>query len=100
MNLEVMTANNGHEAILLSVELTPDLILMDIKMPVLDGFEVVRILKTRLDTSPIPIIALTASPTREEKEAALMSGFAGYLAKPLDLDSLLAVITQLEKQLT
>nr|WP_320192276.1 AAA family ATPase [uncultured Desulfobacter sp.] len=94
MNLEVMTATNGHEAILLSIELTPDLILMDIKMPVMDGFEVVGILKNRLDTSPIPVIALTASPTREEKEAALMSGFAGYLAKPLDLDSLLAVITQ------
>nr|WP_245569055.1 AAA family ATPase [Desulfobacter curvatus] len=94
MNLEVMTANNGPEAILLSIELQPELILMDIKMTVLDGFKVAGILKTRQDTGRIPVIALTASPTTEEKKAALNSGFDGYLTKPLHLGSLLSVISQ------
>jgi signal transduction histidine kinase len=81
MNLEVMTANNGYEAILLAIERTPELIVMDIKMPVVDGFQVAGTLKTRPDTRSIPMIALSASPTSEEKKAALTSGYAckGFL---------------------
>ncbi len=94
MNLEVMTANNGHEALLLSIELIPDLILMDIRMPVISGFEAVELLKNRPETRQVPVIALSASPTREEKEAALSEGFDGYLAKPIHLDTLLSVLSQ------
>ena len=89
MNLEVVTTNNGHEGILLCIELQPTLLFMDIRMPLLDGFKAAGILKTRPDTSRIPIIALTASPTKQEKEMALSSGFSGYLSKPLELGSLL-----------
>lgn len=91
-NLEVVSTNNGHEGILLCIELQPKLIFMDIQMPVLNGFEAAGILKTRPDTSRIPIIALTASPTKQEKEKALASGFSGYLPKPLDLGALLSEI--------
>ena len=94
MNLEVTTSNNGHEGILLAIELQPELVLMDIRMPVLDGYEFVKFLKKRPDTMQIPVIALTASPAREEKEAALASGFDGYLAKPIHLDLLLSEICQ------
>ena len=97
INLEVMTANNGHEALLLSSEMKPDLILMDIRMPVVNGFEAVGLLKKRPATKEIPVIALTASPTGEEKEAALSQGFDGYLAKPIHLEALLAAISRFIK---
>ena len=94
VNLEVSTAKNGQEAILLTKELNPELILMDIRMPVLSGFEVAKQLKNDKETAHIPIIALTASSTRRKRSLALRQGFDGFLPKPLGFDRLIAELSQ------
>ena len=92
--LEVITANNGQEAVLLAKSLKPKLILMDIRMPVLSGFEAAAQLKTHRETSHIPIIALTASSTKREKDLAFRQGFDGFLPKPLSFDRLVSEISK------
>ena len=89
VNLEVSTAKNGQEAILLTNELKPELILMDIRMPVLSGFEAVEKLKARKESAHIPVIALTASSTRRDRTHAIRQGFDGFLTKPISFDRLI-----------
>ncbi len=92
VSLEVITAANGHEGILLAIEYKPRLILLDIRMPLLNGFEALDFLKKVEDTAHIPIIAMTAAPTREEKASVLEYGFDGYVAKPIHFDRLISEI--------
>ncbi len=87
--LEVITAGNGQEAISMAKKLKPKLILMDIRMPVLNGFEAAKQLKKNDDTSQIPIIALSASSAKNDKTTALRHGFDGFLAKPFSIESLI-----------
>ncbi|MCP4691098.1 MAG: response regulator [Desulfobacterales bacterium] len=82
-NLDVLTAENGHEAILLAREYRPDLILMDIRMPVMDGMEATRQLKADASTRDTPVIALTTSASPEEKTRIMKNGMEGFLAKPV-----------------
>lgn len=81
-NLSVDTAQDGKEGIDMVKQMLPDLILMDLKMPVMDGFKAVSILKNDDNFCKIPVIAFTASALKEEKEKILNSGFDGYLRKP------------------
>ena len=98
MNLDVVTAGNGQEALLVAGELRPALILMDIRMPVMDGFEAVRRLKASPDTRDVPVVALTASSTRSERDYALEHGFDQFLSKPLRVQELVAMLsTYLER---
>lgn len=92
MNLEVQTANNGQEALEKADEYLPDLILMDLRMPVLDGFEASDHLKRNAKTQGIPIIAVTASSTSLDSGQILEKGMDGYLAKPFELADLIDVI--------
>ena len=78
----VRIAKDGSEGVRLASEERPDLILLDIDIPVLDGFEVARQLKAAEATSRIPIVALTAHTTPEDRDRATAAGFDGYLAKP------------------
>ena len=94
VGLEAVTAKNGHEALLLAKELTPALILMDIRMPVLSGLEAAEQLKKQTETAGIPIIALTASSTKKEKILALQKGFDGFLPKPLNFDRLMTELSR------
>lgn len=88
VNLEVLTAVNGYEAIIISPEYQPDVILMDLKMPVLDGFLATKQLKASKRTATIPIIAVTASsPTMNPDELA-DNGFEGFISKPVRIDLL------------
>ncbi|MCP4717410.1 MAG: response regulator, partial [Deltaproteobacteria bacterium] len=75
VNLVVLTAENGQEALHIAGEHMPDVIIMDIKMPVMDGYEAAKSLKNRPKTKDIPIIVLSASSTVEQKEKILESGF-------------------------
>lgn len=81
VNLNVLTAENGQEALNLVERYQPELIVMDIRMPVLDGIEATRQLKANPKTRQIPVIALTAS-TVENQTSLMEKGFDGYLLKP------------------
>lgn len=88
VNLEVMAVENGREALLAIKKCRPDLILMDIKMPVMDGVIAAKQLKSDPDTKKIPILALTAGLTPTERFDIREKGFDGYLVKPIDTNKL------------
>ncbi|MFK7692177.1 response regulator [Paenibacillus sp. HJGM_3] len=87
---EISIASDGEEGIRLATELLPDLILMDMSLPVLDGWSATRQLKTAPETQRIPVIALTAHAMSSDREKALEAGCDDYDTKPVDLNRLLA----------
>ena len=95
---ELLTAEDGAAAIKLAEEESPDLILMDMSLPVMDGWEATRILKGHDDLKRIPVIALTAHAMRGDEEKARACGCDDYLSKPIDEDRLYEKVTHfLEK---
>ena len=80
----VITAGNGREAIELARLHRPDMILMDIQMPVLDGYEATVQLKADAQLRAIPVVALTAFAMPHEREQAMAAGCAGHIEKPID----------------
>ncbi len=82
-NLEVIEAENGREALLLAQQYQPALILMDIRMPIMDGYEATKQLKKQQSTAHIPIIAVTASVKTNDSVTMKAFGFNGYLFKPV-----------------
>src|ERR1019366_5882150 len=94
--LEVLTANNGLEALEQVKARKPDLILLDLMMPDMDGMEVAQRLQTSSETRSIPIIFVSARSTKESKLEGLNVGAVDYITKPIDLDETVArVQTQL-----
>jgi two-component system cell cycle response regulator DivK len=82
---EVIEAGNGKEGIKIAKENKPDLILMDIQMPVMSGYDAIKILKNNPETKDIKIIALTSFAMKGDKEKIMEEGFDGYVAKPIDI---------------
>jgi CheY-like chemotaxis protein len=80
---EVLEAMNAEEAFGVLRSKVPDLILMDIQLPGIDGIEIVRKLKADSSTSAIPIVALTAHAMSAHREKALEAGCCGYITKPI-----------------
>jgi CheY-like chemotaxis protein len=89
---EVIVALDGAEGLEVARQRLPDLILMDMELPHLDGWEVTRRLKTEAPTRRIPIIALTAHAMTGDRERALAAGCDDYDTKPLEFDRLLGKI--------
>jgi two-component system cell cycle response regulator DivK len=81
--LEAVTAAEG---IAIASEHLPDVILMDLRLPDLDGTEAVRMLRAEPRTSRIPIVAVTALPLDARDDWLFDAGFAGYIVKPIDID--------------
>lgn len=81
---EVLEAKDGQEGIRLARELRPDLILLDMQMPVLDGIEAARILKSDPETRHIKILAVTSFAMKGDRERILAAGVDEYMAKPID----------------
>jgi CheY-like chemotaxis protein len=91
-DFEVVIAVDGEEALTLAHEQSPNLILMDMSLPLLDGWEATRRLKADDATKQIPIIALTAHAMEMHREKALEAGCDEYESKPVDLPRLLEKI--------
>jgi len=96
MGVHTITACDGEEGICLVRKHRPEVILMDLRMKDMDGFEATRILQADPTTSSIPVLAITASPFEEEREAARAAGCREFLAKPVRTYDLVAA---LERQL-
>jgi len=82
----VITAEDGEKGILVAKADHPDLIVMDLNMPVMDGFTSTQVLKSSEDTKAIPIIALSSLATADNKDAEYEAGCDAYLTKPIDFD--------------
>lgn len=93
--IEVIIANDGEQGIAAAERERPDLILMDLSLPVIDGWEATRRLKRSPDTHAIPIIALSAHAMDGDREKALAAGCDNYDTKPVNLQSLMAKIEAL-----
>ena len=89
---KVLKTSEGLDAINLARDEQPDLILMDIKLPDISGFDVTRLLKRDKKTKAIPIIAVTAFATSGDEIGALESGCAAYIPKPISFDKLLRTV--------
>ena len=89
---EVIVAADGAQGIEAARRGRPDLVLMDLGLPVLDGWEATRRLKGAVETRAIPVVALSAHAMAGERERALQAGCDDYDTKPVDLDRLLAKI--------
>ena len=85
----VSVAANGKQGLEMAQANMPDLILMDLGLPVLDGMEAAKILKADAKTGSIPIIALTGFVSDQDEERMLEAGFDGFLPKPFDVRKLL-----------
>ena len=91
----VFEASNGKEAVVSARQILPDLIILDLHMPELDGFGVLKELRGDTRFAATPIIALTASAMHGDREQALSAGFTSYIAKPVSLSALRSEIQRL-----
>ena len=92
---QLIVAVNGREAVEKAVEHKPDLILMDIAMPVMDGYDATREIKGNPELSHVPIMAITSHAMEGDRQKTLDAGCDDYLAKPIDEDELMDKVTKL-----
>ena len=90
---DVDTAENGNDAIAKARAQRPDIILMDLSLPVLDGWEATRRLKADAETAEIPVVALSAHAMAAEEDRAKAAGCDGFIAKPCLPEDLVSAVT-------
>jgi len=91
----VIEAGDGREAVRIARQAAPDLILLDLQMPALDGFGALGELRNEPRFASLPIVALTASAMQGDREKAIAAGFTSYLSKPVKLAELRAELARL-----
>jgi PAS domain S-box-containing protein len=91
-DLNLFTASSGESGLEMAIQCHPKLILLDINLPGMDGYEVIQKLKANVDTSDIPVLALTANAMPWEVEKGLKAGFHDYLKKPICVENLISSI--------
>jgi two-component system, cell cycle response regulator DivK len=94
----VLTASNGETALDIARQHIPDVILMDMRMPVMDGWTAVRKLGQMSETRSIPVIGVSANGMQEDREQALAVGCVAYETKPIDFNRLLLLIENFAKK--
>ena len=88
-------AVTGEDGVRLATELKPDLILMDIQLPGIDGIEALRRLRANPETAKISAVAVTASVMQQDRKHIMEAGFDGYLGKPISLKELLETVRRM-----
>jgi len=91
-DFEVLFAENGQRAVDIAKSEVPDIIIMDIRMPIMDGYKATKILKEKYKTRNIPVIAFTASVVFNDASIMYQKGFDAFLTKPLDADDLIGTL--------
>lgn len=89
-----LEATDGKQGVALARDKKPDLILMDIQLPIMDGLEAAKILKSDAETKDIPIIALTASAMKGDEEKVYDAGCEEYMTKPFEISTLLKKVAE------
>ena len=89
-----LEATTGRQAVELAAAHEPDLVLMDIRLPDIDGVEALRRLRADERTASIPVLALTAQAMQDDRERFLAAGFDGYISKPLNVLELVDAVRQ------
>lgn len=89
---KIYTAGNGVEGLQILHEVLPSFILLDLSMPTMDGWEMLKKLRANPDTEGIPVIALTAHAMSGDRERVMEAGFDGYIAKPFRLSTFMSEI--------
>ena len=97
LGLTVIEASDGMEAVRFARESKPDLIILDLHMPGLDGFGAIQELRRDAQFASTPIMALTASAMQGDRERAMSVGFTGYITKPIRLGALRGEVQRLLK---
>ncbi len=92
---EVLEATNGSVCLQMVSEHKPDLVLMDLQMPVMDGYGAIRALRNLPECAGIKVIAITAYAMKGDKEKAIAAGFDEYITKPINTRTLLFVISKI-----
>jgi two-component system cell cycle response regulator DivK len=92
---EVIETETGEEGVRLAQERGPSLVLMDIRLPGIDGVEALRRLRAEETTREIPIMAMTASVMSEDRQKIMAAGFDGYQSKPINVTDFVAAVAQL-----
>ena len=85
---QVVEADSGSTGLQKAEKLKPDLVLMDINLPEIDGYELTRRLKQMLHLAGVPVVAMTANVMKGDRERTLAAGCDGYIQKPIDVDQL------------
>jgi len=85
---EVLEASNGIEGVARAKEILPDIVITDINLPDIDGYEITHRLKTHDATAHIPVVAMTANVMKKDRENVEQAGCDGYISKPIDIDEL------------
>ncbi len=93
--LRTLAAADGAQAIALATAHRPDVILMDLRLPDVDGVEVTRRLRADPRTAATPVVALTATPLDPADDWPVRAGFAGYLVKPIDIEAFPSLLRRL-----
>jgi two-component system, cell cycle response regulator DivK len=92
---ETIEGETGEEGVRLAEERRPSLVLMDIRLPGIDGVEALRRLRAEETTRGIPVLAMTASVMSEDRQKIMAAGFDGYQSKPINVTEFVAAVTQL-----
>jgi two-component system cell cycle response regulator DivK len=85
---DVVEARTGEEGVAVAVRRQPDLVLMDLQLPGIDGMEALRLLRATPETATLPVVALTAFAMKDDRARVLGAGFDGYLEKPISVGAL------------
>ncbi len=93
--MEVLLADSGREAFRLAQEKRPDIILLDLMMPMMDGYEVMRLLKSSDITKDIPVVMLTAKSSRGDRNRCEEMGAVAYITKPFNLQNLRKTVSSI-----